>query len=184
MAGYAVTYSVVDNATKQIDAINRRIAAMRAPMDRMSRSVSRFVDVSGLRKVAQGFDWIGKARERPADPDRDHPGHGRHYRRGLDRRACQAGARLFVLAHTLVATADNIGITTQELQKFQDATKLAGGNADDMTEGRRAAHTALTDMNIGRGNAAETAQALNFLGALRARRQRPLCDPRPTCCRN
>ena len=33
-----------------------------------------------------------------------------------------------------------------------------------MTEGLKGLHTALTDMNIGRGNAAETAQALNFLG--------------------
>ena len=61
MAGYAVTYSVVDNATKNIDAINKRMAALRAPMERMSKSVSRFVDVSGLRKVAQGFDWIWKS---------------------------------------------------------------------------------------------------------------------------
>ena len=149
---------------------------MRAPMDRMSRSVSRFVDVSGLRKVAQGFDWIGKAAgERPADPDRDRPGHGRHYRRRLDRRACQAGARLFVLgAHPGCDRRQYRRHDARSYRSSRTRRKLAGGNADDMTEGLKGLHTALTDMNIGRGNAAETAQALNLPRCLRARRQRPL----------
>ena len=61
MAGYSVTFEVVDNATKQIEAINRRITQMRAPVERLERSVRRFVDVSGLKKVAEGFEWIGRA---------------------------------------------------------------------------------------------------------------------------
>ncbi len=60
-AGYAVTFEVVDHASRQIDQINRQIAAMRAPIERMSRSVQKFIDVSGLRKIADGFNWIARA---------------------------------------------------------------------------------------------------------------------------
>jgi Phage tail lysozyme len=165
MAGYAVTFTVVDQATKQIDAINRRITAMRAPLDRLSKQVTRFVDVSGLNKVAQGFEWIGKAA-------------GNVFRMlsnivpvmgAITGAASIAGMIKLVdtyaqWSHTLVQTADNIGITTQNLQQFQNATRLAGGNADDMTGSLKALHDNMADFNIGRGSAAETAQMMNYLG--------------------
>ena len=135
MAGYAVTFSVVDNATKQIDAINRRVAQMRAPMERLSRQVTRFVDVSGLRKVATGFEWIGKAassvlRTLTAIVPVMGAITGAAY---LDRRHGQAGVEC-AWSHELVQAASGIGITTQQLQKFEDATRLAGSNASDMRE--------------------------------------------------
>jgi Mannosyl-glycoprotein endo-beta-N-acetylglucosaminidase len=165
MAGYSVTYTVVDNATKQIDAINRRIAQMRAPMERMSRQVSRFVDVSGLRKVATGFEWIGKAagsvlRTLTAIV----PVMG-----AITGAASIVGMFKLVQSYAawsreLVQAADNIGTTTQKLQQFQDATRLAGGNASDMTDSLKGLHDRLADFNIGGGNAALTAQWANKLG--------------------
>ena len=165
MAGYSVTYSVVDNATKNIDAINRRIAAMRAPMERMSRQVSRFVDVSGLRKVAQGFEWIGKAatsvlRSLTAIV----PVLGT-----ITGAASIAGMVKLVSvyadwSHELIQSADNIGITTRKLQQLQDATRLAGGNANDMTGALKALHDNISDLNIGRGGFTETQQLLTHLG--------------------
>ncbi|MGA8764386.1 MAG: phage tail tape measure protein, partial [Candidatus Sulfotelmatobacter sp.] len=165
MAGYSVTYSVVDNATKQIDAINRRVAQMRAPMERMQRSVTRFVDVSGLRKVATGFDWIYKAagsvlRTLTAIV----PVMG-----AITGAASIAGMVKLVQSyaswsHELVQAADNIGMTTQELQRFQDATRLAGGRAEDMTDGLKSLHDKISDLAIGKGNVGEAAQMLNRLG--------------------
>jgi hypothetical protein len=162
MAGYSVTYSVVDNATKQIDAINKRIAAMRAPMDRMSRSVSRFVDVSGLRKVATGFESIFKAagsvlRTLTAIV----PVMG-----ALTGAASIAGMVKLVesysnWAHELVQTADNLGMTTQEVQQLQNATRLAGGNADDMTNALKSLYSAANDARRGMP---ETAAWFNRLG--------------------
>jgi hypothetical protein len=164
-AGYSVTYSVVDNATKQIEAINRRITAMRAPMDRMSRQISRFVDVSGLRKVAQGFEWIGKAASTVLRSlTAIVPVMG-----ALTGAASIAGMVKLVSqyaewSHTLVQNADDIGVTTQQLQHFQDMTRLAGGNAEDMTEGLKGLHTTLGNMNVGTGNAAAAAQQFQKLG--------------------
>jgi Phage tail lysozyme len=143
MAGYSVTYSVVDNATKQIDAINKRITQMRAPMDRMSRSISRFVDVSGLRKVAEGFGWIGRA---AATAFRAMiaivPVLG-----AITSAATIAGIAKLVSSFSawgrqLTINADQIGISTQQLQQFEDATRLAGGNTDDMTESLKGLHDA------------------------------------------
>jgi muramidase (phage lysozyme) len=165
MAGYSVTYSVVDNATKQIDAINRRITAMRAPMERMSRSVSRFIDVSGLRKVAQGFEWIGKSAATVFRTlSQIVPVMG-----AITGAASIAGMVKLVnsyadWSHQLVQNADDIGITTQQLQRFQDATRRAGGNASDMTSSLQSLHTNLADFAIGRGNFAEVGQMAEFLG--------------------
>jgi muramidase (phage lysozyme) len=141
--GYSVTFSIVDNATRQIDAINKRITAMRAPMDRMSRSISRFVDVSGLRKVAEGFGWIGRA---AATAFRAMiaivPVLG-----AITSAATIAGIAKLVSSFSawgrqLTINADQIGASTQTLQQFEDATRLAGGSADDMTESLKGLHDA------------------------------------------
>jgi hypothetical protein len=164
MAGYSVTYSVVDNATKQIEAINRRITAMRAPMDRMSRQVSRFVDVSGLRKVAQGFEWIGKAASTVLRTlTAIVPVMG-----ALTGAASIAGMVKLVQSyaswsHQLVQNADDIGITTQQLQQFQDATRLAGGEASTMTDSLTSLHQTIGDIAIGKGGT-EAIQWFNRLG--------------------
>jgi muramidase (phage lysozyme) len=143
MAGYSVTYTVVDNATKQIDAINRRIAQMRAPMDRMSRSISRFVDVSGLRKVAEGFGWIARA---AATAFRAMiaivPVLG-----AITSAATIAGIVKLVNSFSawgrqLSINADQIGMSSQKLQQFEDAARLAGGSADDMTQSLQGLHDA------------------------------------------
>lgn len=162
MAGYSVTYTVVDQATKQIDAINKRIAQMRAPMDRMSRSVARFVDVSGLRKVATGFESIFKAAGSVLRTlTAILPVMG-----ALTGAASIAGMVKLVesysnWAHELVQTADNLGMTTQEVQQLQNATRLAGGNADDMTNALKSLYSAANDARRGMP---ETAAWFNRLG--------------------
>lgn len=164
MAGYSVTYSVVDNATKQIEAINRRIAAMRAPMERMSRQVQRFVDLSGLNKIARGFEWIGRAAGTVLRTLVEIvPVLGT-----ITGAASLAGMMKLVQSYSnwsqaLTSTADSLGVTTQQLQQFQDATRLAGGNADDMTEAMKAFYKVQTDFVRGQASA-DTIGWLNRLG--------------------
>jgi hypothetical protein len=164
VAGYSVSYTVIDNASKQIDAINRRIAQTRAPLDRMSRQVSRFVDVSGLRKVATGFEWIGKAAGSVLRTLTSIvPVMGT-----IVGAASIAGMVKLVSTYAdwsreLVAAADNIGTTTQQLQQFEDATRLAGGNAAEMRDSLKGLHDNLADFNRGGANAAVTGQWANKL---------------------
>ena len=152
MAGYSVTFSVVDDATKQIDAINRRIAAMRAPMERLSKQVTRFVDVSGLGKIAKGFEWIKSAATSVLRTLVEIvPVLG-----AITGAASIAGMVKLVSTYTswsqaLTQTADNIGVTTQQLQQFEDATRLAGGNVADMDAGLKSLYDAST--RVFRGDA-------------------------------
>ena len=119
-------------------------------MERMSRSIQRFVDVSGLRKVADGFNWIARAAGNVLRSlSAMVPVLG-----ALTSAATIAGMYKLVgsfaeWSHTLVQNADQIGVTTQQLQQFQDATKLAGGNANDMTDALKSLHTASANAFIG-----------------------------------
>ena len=152
MAGYSVTFSVVDNATKQIDQINRRVAAMRAPMERLSKQVSRFADVSGLNNIAKGFASIGRA---AASVLRSLveivPILGT-----ITGAATIAGMAKLVGTYAdwsqqLVATADSMGMTTKELQQFENAARLAGGRTQDMDAALKGLYQAQSNFIIGKG---------------------------------
>jgi hypothetical protein len=135
MAGYSVTFTVVDQATAQIEAINRRLRRMQEPMERMSRQLRQFIDLSGLKKVAEGFTEIGRrARESLEVLTRLVPVMG-----ALTGAASLAGiARLTQSwadwGNQLVADATRIGSTTDELEQLQIAIDLAGGSTSDMTQ--------------------------------------------------
>jgi flagellum-specific peptidoglycan hydrolase FlgJ len=164
MAGYSVTYSVVDNATKQIDAINRRVAAMRAPMERLSKQVSRFMDVSGLNTIAKGFASIGRAAVSVVRTLAEMiPLLGT-----ITGAATIAGMAKLVGSYAdwsqqLTATADNLGKTTQQLQQFEDATRLAGGKSSDMDAALKALYKTQTDFVRGQASADQIGW-LNRLG--------------------
>ena len=132
MAGYSVTYTVVDNATKQIDAINRRIAAMRAPVERMSKQVSRFVDVSGLRKISQGFDWIrssamGVVRSLVEIVTLLGTITGAASIAGMAKLVSTFAA----WNRTLTVNADSWGLTTKQVQQYETALGLVGTSSQD-----------------------------------------------------
>ncbi len=150
MAGYSVTFTVVDQATRQIDLINRRIAAMHAPIERMSRSVQKFIDVSGLRKIADGFNWIARAagtvlRSLTAIVPVLGAITGAATITGMVKLVSSFAA----WGNQLKTNADQIGITADELQKYQDATTRAGGSAADMTETLKSLHTISADAFTG-----------------------------------
>lgn len=151
MAGYSVTFTVVDNATKQVEQINRRMAAMRAPMERMSKQMQRFIDLSGLRKIADSFSWISRAAGAALRPlVAMVPVLG-----AITSAATIAGMTKLVSSfaqwgNALSTNADQIGISTDELQKWQDATTRAGGNAQDMTDTLKNLHNVMAEAATGR----------------------------------
>lgn len=141
MAGYSVTFEVVDHATKHIEAINKRLAQMRAPMERMSKQVQEFVDVSGLSKVADGFAAIHRSAVSVLDVfTRIVPALG-----FITSAATVAGMGALVNKYAewavkLGLAATSIGTTTDTLQRFQDASRRAGGSAEEMTNALRTLH--------------------------------------------
>lgn len=151
MAGYSVTYSVVDEATAKIDAINRRIQQLRAPLDRQARSMQKFMDVSGLQKVADGFGGIARnALSAFESVSRLIPALG-----AITGAASIAGmARMVSLFSDMSAelshTATGLNVSSQRLQEYQNAIRLAGGSVDDMTEGLKGLARASYEAILGR----------------------------------
>jgi GH24 family phage-related lysozyme (muramidase) len=146
LAGYSVTFSVIDAATRQIDNITKRIQQMRAPLERQARSVQQFADASGLKKMAEGFGEVGDAgAEAFESVSRLVPALG-----AITGAASIAGMAEFVKEWAdwgveLQRNADRIGTTSQELQTFQAATLEAGGSVEDMTGSLKG----LTDLAAG-----------------------------------
>ena len=155
MAGYSVTFSIVDQATKPIEQITRRIEQMRAPMERQARVMQRFMDASGLNKVAAGFGQIARsAGEAFSSMSRIVPVMGT-----LTGAASLAGMVSLVqswanFGNTLQQDATRIGTTTGELRELEDAVTLAGGSADDMVSGLKGITESLYRMRIGDPEAA------------------------------
>ena len=54
-SGVAVTITAEDRASKTIDQVNRRIASMRAPVDRVSKSLAKFGDVTGINALGKSM---------------------------------------------------------------------------------------------------------------------------------
>ena len=57
----SATISIVDNATKQLDQINRRLAATQKPFRDLGKSLGQFADVSGLKAIGERLGKITQA---------------------------------------------------------------------------------------------------------------------------
>lgn len=134
MAGYSVTFSVVDQATKQINDINKRIQQMRAPLEANAKAMAKFYDVSGLKAVAEGFKTIGSAALSAAESvGRMVPALG-----AITGAATIGGMVKLVSEFAewnkeLTKTADWLDVAPQQLAQMQQAVRLAGGDVADMT---------------------------------------------------
>jgi hypothetical protein len=161
--GFAVTISAVDQASKQIDAINKRIAAMQRPVLRMQASLSKFADVSGLTKMGRSFEQLGQFAFRAFQ----------NISRIVEPLAAITGAAsvagLFRVAtafgdfgQKLQNAARRSGETTDQLQVLQGAARLAGSSGESLTAGMTHMNDTLTDVVAGR--APEVAVMMNTLG--------------------
>ena len=163
MAGYSVTFSVVDEATAQIEAINRKIRQMREPFERMQKSMTQFIDVSGLKKVAESFGEIGRyagvALESMA---RLVPAMG-----AITGAASLAGMATLVktwgdLGTIAEETGTRIGSSAKDVYDMQQATLRAGGNADDMTDALKGLNQQLYLNKIGSTEASVWLQRMHI----------------------
>jgi hypothetical protein len=150
-SGYSVTVSVVDNATKQIDAINKRMAAAQAPFNRLSKSLSKFADLSGISKFNDGLkNLVGHTERIIGSIGRLIPALGI-----LTSAASIAGvyklAESFAnLGNKLDNDAVKIGTTATKLQQLQNAARLGGVSAEDMTSSIEGLGQAMQDAMSGK----------------------------------
>jgi muramidase (phage lysozyme) len=133
--GYAVTFSVVDQATGPIDAIQRRIRQLREPIDRMRRDTQDFINPQGLRKVSDAFGDIGRqAATAFSSLSRLVPVMGAIGGVASLAGLAGLGRQWASFATQLKRDSDFIrGSTPQALQQLQRAFTLVGGSAEQVT---------------------------------------------------
>jgi hypothetical protein len=158
-----ITITGVDRASKTLDQINARIAAMRAPADRMAKSIAKFGDVTGLTT-------LGKEMRNVAQHSLEAFGNVTRLVGPLG--AITGAASLAGMAKLTAEWADlnskigfaaqRAGIGAGQLNALQGAAQLAGSSAASLASGI----TTLNDnlFNATAGRAPEAIQAFNYLG--------------------
>jgi hypothetical protein len=161
--GFSVTIAAVDAASAKIDAINKKIAAMRAPVERVQKAVAKFADVTGLSALGKGFGEIGR---RSLDAFRSVSRIVEPLAAITSALSVAGMARLAFawgeFGEKLSIASQRIGISTGRLQSLQGGARLAGASAEAMTSGLRTLGDTLTDAVAGR--APEAVVMMNTLG--------------------
>ena len=160
----SITLSAVDQYSAQMEAFNKRIAGMMAPIERAKKSMKRFADASGVTKVSEGFRNLNRVTldtfrnlSRAVTP--------------LD--AIVGAASLAGLVRLTTAfssfgsqlgfTAQRLGISASSLQTWQGAASLAGSSGQALAQGMQTLGQNLWDAAGGRNPAmVATMQYLGF----------------------
>ncbi|WP_039788557.1 phage tail tip lysozyme [Herbaspirillum huttiense] len=130
---FQITISAIDKTTEVVRKINQQVDRMMAPFDRMAKSANSLGNevgtnrlVKGLRGVARGAEAAGEKIRSIIAPLTAIIGIGSIA--GITALAAGLGRTQLALRNQAVS----IGMSTQELQVWQGAAKLASLSAEDM----------------------------------------------------
>ncbi|QHC36462.1 lytic transglycosylase domain-containing protein [Komagataeibacter xylinus] len=153
--GFTITISAVDKASARMNDITKRINAMNAPVRKFRGAFGRFMDATGVRRVAGAFrDWSRAGLQVAGSLLKIVEPMGI-----LTGAASLAGLYKLTTAWAQFGTrlgfdAQRIGIMPQKLQALQGAAEEAGASAGSMTTGLRSLHDNMVDAIGGRNNEA------------------------------
>jgi hypothetical protein len=153
--GYSITISATDQASKTIDKINKQIASIRAPVERIQNSIAKFSDVSGLKSVSKAF----------TDLTRSSWGAFQNISRIVDPLGVIAGAgsiagiaalerNFATLGQTLTNTGRLMNMDPAKLAQWENAGKLVGVAVSDTDASLRGLQKTATDARFGQNNQA------------------------------
>ncbi|NOG69815.1 phage tail tip lysozyme [Roseicella sp. DB1501] len=153
--GFVVRITAQDNASRQIDLINRRLAAMRAPVERLQRSLATFYNLSGLNGLAQGFQRLGGYIASTVGAlSRFSPALGAILGAGTLAGMARLVTRFSDFGTELGNTSERLGTSAETLHGFQNAARLAGSDAGSLTAGMETLGETMQDALAGRNPAA------------------------------
>ncbi len=135
-SGFAISVGVVDEASKKLDAINKRIAAMNAPAEKFNKSVAKFGEVTGINKLGEGMlalgnNTLGAARaiEQMVSPMAAITSVASVAGiAALTKQWADAGNQISKAAYSLNAPVEKVSA-------FEGAARLAGSSAEAMDAG-------------------------------------------------
>ncbi|MCO6414818.1 phage tail tip lysozyme [Siccirubricoccus sp. KC 17139] len=149
--GFSVRISAIDAASKPIDKINKQLAAMRAPVDRMRVSLTKLSNLSGLTALRGSMTRLAETAKNTARPIASIiPGLS-----AITGATTIAG--MFALANSWanlgVQLGNNsrlMGINVSRLHAMQGAARLMGSDAESLTSGLEALANNIQDGIAGR----------------------------------
>ena len=161
--GFSITISAVDSASARIDAVNKRLAAMRAPVENLQKRLATFGRLSGITQVDAGFERMARG----AYSAFQNVARVVAPLSAITGAASAAGMYRLVEAwgqwgSQLGFAAQNMGISADRLQSLQGAALIAGSSASDLTQGMQSLGQTMYDA-IG-GRAPEAVAMFNQLG--------------------
>jgi hypothetical protein len=153
-AGFAISVGIQDDASKGLDAINKRIAAMSAPAERFNKSLAKFGEVTGINRAAEGMQALGdralgaaRAIERMAAPMAGITGAASLAGIAeMSRRWADAGNQISKTAYLL-------SMPVAKLSALRGAAELAGSSADAMDSSLTGLDKTLNDAHWGKASA-------------------------------
>jgi hypothetical protein len=164
VGGFSVTISAVDAASKTIDGVNKKIQSMSAPAEKLSKSLGKFGDVTGINRLAEGFGNLARS--------------GQETFRALERVAPSLTAitgaatvggvialtqRFAQLGTTVQNTAYRLNTPVDKLSAMEFAARKAGSSATSLDTGMRTLQDTLSAAAWGRdAGAMQTLRSLNI----------------------
>lgn len=163
MAGYSITITATDGASKAIEQVNKSLDRLARPVRNLKSAADKLARETGLNVIAQRFGRAAAAAQRL----------GRSIGAAVAPLGIiTGGATLAGIVRMTVAwgemgarldlAARRIGVAATNLHALQGAARLAGGSAESITAGLRTLGDTLTDAVGGRNM--EAVQYLNLLG--------------------
>jgi hypothetical protein len=149
--GVSVIIAATDAASAKIDAINKKLASMQAPVDRVQKSLARFADLSGINKIGRGLESVaGAAWSAFQALGRIVAPLG-----AITGAASIAGMAALVtrwgeFGTRLSAAATRAGLSATQLHTLQNSARLLGASTEDVTSGMTTLGDTITNAIGGR----------------------------------
>lgn len=150
---FGLTIRAVDQASGTLDKINRNLAKLHGPVDKLQSQLTKFNNVSGLNAVASGFSKVKSGIESTMGVmSRFVPMLGILAGGSIIAGLVTAAASSFKLAQQIKLTAGTLGMNTQQLREWRKASELATGSATALEEAFKGVGDAVLQAKIGNNN--------------------------------
>lgn len=153
--GYGLTVGVVDKASAPLNAINKRLAALRAPADAFAKSLSKFSDVSGINSMGSSLQTLtGHARSAAQSIGSIVPGLTALTGAGVVAGLAQLINRMGAFGTETGNAAYRLRMSADTLHAWQGAARLGGSSAEAMASGLQTLNDTMQDAVSGRNTEA------------------------------
>jgi soluble lytic murein transglycosylase-like protein len=153
---FAITITAVDKTTATMRRINAQMAKLTSPVRDLRKSIGDFSKEAGFTRVADSFGKVAtSAKDCVSSISSMIPAMAFITSTATIGGVIALAAGWGKLAQQVANTSDSLGVSTQSLQAYQNAARLAGSSAEDMTATLKSLGDAIEDATSGRNAQAQ-----------------------------